>query len=143
MKASELDLKAVFILDNCVGYYDKVYATHKPLTDAATHPILNRVPLEIEARRKGLNSEIRRLEQLEPTQFGKKGFDPEEANTEYPFLLLAVAMGVDYATLKSPAAYFTAAESLRLYRIAHELLTLLPTLYPAIAAWSLALPPVL
>ena len=144
MKAAELGIKAAFILENAVGYYEKIYQTHKPLTDALTHPLLKRVPARIESHRPGLLFEIRDMEQMEPTQFGKKNYGPEEANSEYPFLMMGKdTSGNDIAELKLPGNYFTTAQSLAGYRSVLELLEALPVLYPAIAAWAISLPPLL
>lgn len=141
MKAAELGVKAVFILENAVNFYEKVYLTHKPLTDAVTHPLLKRIPATIENYRRGLLFEIQKLEQMEPTQFGKKHYGPEEANAEYPFLMSGKdAAGNAIAELKLPGDYFTSAQSLAGYQSVCELLEALPVLYPIMATWAVPLP---
>ena len=124
--------------------YEKVYATHKPLTEAASHTILNRIVKEIDKGHKGLAFDVQGLEKLEPKKLGAEKYDGSEANTEYPFLTLSVdASESKYTVLQSFALYFSGSKSLELYRLAQELLTLLPTLYPVIAGWSITLPPAL
>lgn len=83
------------------------------------------------------------MESLEPTQFGRGNYDPAagEANTEYPFLVkTSDAFGNTVARLQSPQAYFGDAQSLRYYRLAHELLMALRLLYPDMRKWRLSLP---
>ncbi len=143
MKASELGVKTVLLLDNAAGYYEKVYATHKPLTEIANHIILKRIPAEIDKGRKGLAFDIGQLEQLEPKKPGTEKFGVAEANTEYPFLMMAGDATVKYAVLNTPTAYFPPADALKYYRLGHELLTVLAAIYPVIAAWSITLPPIL
>lgn len=88
-----------------------------------------------------LSLEVRELEALEPNLFGRRNFEAAEANTEYPFLVKADGSpGQAAVAIKSPAQFFDLAASERYCRIAHDLLSALPVLYPAIAAWNITLP---
>jgi len=142
MKAGELGAKSVLILQNAMGIYDRVFNTHKPYTELESHPILRRLTHDLDAFRANLSLEVREMEGLEPKPFGKRNFEAAEANTEYPFLLRTTApSGASETEIRRPQVYFTQADSLRYCRIAHELLTALPTLEAVIASWRLVLPP--
>lgn len=143
MKAAELGIKSVLILEGAMGVYEKVFNTHKPLTEIEKHPLLKRLNPLLEAHRADLSLNVREMESLEPTQFGKGNYDPAagEANTEYPFLVKTLdASGNTVARLQSPQTYFDNAQSLRYYRLAHELLVALPLLYPDMKKWRVSLP---
>jgi len=84
---------------------------------------------------------IREMEGLEPKPFGRGRFEPGEANCEYPFLLKSAdATPLGQVEIKRPQTYFDLKNRLRYCRIAHELLTALVTLEPAIAVWEISLP---
>ena len=142
MKAGELGAKSVLISQNALGIYDRVFNTHKPYTELETHPILRRLTHDLDAFRAGLALEVREMEGLEPKPFGKRNFEAAEANTEYPFLLKTTdPSGGSSIEIRRPQTYFTQANSLRYCRIAHELLTALPSLEAVMASWQIALPP--
>jgi len=142
MKAGELGAKSVLISQNALGIYDRVFNTHKPYTELETHPVLRRLTHDLNAFRAGLSLEVREMEGLEPKPFGKRNFESAEANTEYPFLLKTTApSGSSSIEIRSPQTYFTQEDSLRYCRIAHELLTALPSLESVVASWQIALPP--
>ena len=147
MKAAELGAKSVLILHNALGIY-AIFNTHKPYTKIENHPVLKQLGADLDAYRSNLAMEVREMEKLEPTQFGDKNFGPEEANTEYPFLLkMTDPKGAAYAEINRPETYFTAADSpaapgsLHYCRIAHELLVAVASLEPMIGSWQVALPP--
>jgi len=143
MKAAELGAKSALILEGAMGLYDKVFNTHKPLTEIEKHPLLKRLNPRLEAHRTDLSLDVRVMESLEPTQFGKGNYDPAagEANTEYPFLVKTPdALGNTVARLQSPQTYFDAAQSLRYFLLARELLAALPLLYPPMGTWRVNLP---
>ena len=138
MKAGELGAKAILIQQNAMGIYDKVFNTHRPYTEMESHPILKSLAQELGSR---LSLEVRELEALEPNLFGRRNFEAAEANTEYPFLVKADGSpGQAAVAIKSPAQFFDLAASERYCRIAHDLLSALPVLYPTIAAWNITLP---
>lgn len=39
MKAAEMAIKAVLILEGSLGWWDRLQATHQPLTDVRQHPV--------------------------------------------------------------------------------------------------------
>lgn len=142
MKAGELGAKTVLILENALGIYDRVFNTHRPYTELESHPILRRLTHDLDAFRANLSLEVREMEGLEPKPFGKRNFEAAEANTEYPFLLKTTdASGEINTEVRRPQIHFIQADSLRYCRIAHELLTALPTLKAVMASWRIALPP--
>ncbi len=131
MKAGELGAKAVLILQNAMGIYEKVFNTHRPYTEMESHPILKTLSQELGSR---LSLEVRELEALEPNLFGRRNFETAEANTEYPFLVKANGTPEQAAVaIVSPARFFDQAASERYCRTAHDLLTALPALYSDVA----------
>jgi hypothetical protein len=143
MKTAETGVKAALILENVMGLYDRVFATHKPLTIIEGNRILKRLNSALEMQRAGLSADVKAMESLEPTAFGKGEYDPAKgaANTEYPFLEGRVDASANLSTvILSPQAYFSQADSLRYYLLSRELLTALPQLNPVMKGWGLPLP---
>src|SRR5690242_16661223 len=48
MKAAELGLKAVLIVEGSMGWWDQLQRTHKPLDEIRQHPVLKHVYQELE-----------------------------------------------------------------------------------------------
>jgi hypothetical protein len=138
MKAAELAVKPALILENAMGLYERIFGTHKPLTEIENHAVLRRLIPMLEAQRSDLSLELRAMESLEPTPFGKR---LGEANTEYPFLMkMTDASGNTVARLQAPEAYFRPVDGLRYYRLSRELLAVLPALYDEMKRWKVRLP---
>ncbi|MCA1595909.1 MAG: hypothetical protein LC772_05750, partial [Chloroflexi bacterium] len=130
-------------MDDVMGLYDKVFTTHKPLTTIESNRVLKRLNSDLEAQRAGLSTDVKAMESLEPTAFGKGEYDPTkgEANTEYPFLEgRPDASGVISTVIISPQAYFSEADSLKYYRLARELLAAVSQLHPVMRSWGFELP---
>jgi len=142
MKAGELGAKAALIQQNAMGVYDKMFNTHKPYTEMENHPILKRLAHDLEMHRRNLSLEVREMEALEPSLFGRRNFEAAEANTEYPFLMKVTdAAGDTKVVIQSPEHFFDLAKSERYCRIAYDLLLALAALYSPIATWKITLPP--
>ena len=141
MKAGELGAKAVLIQQNAMGIYDKVFNTHKPYTEIENHPILKRLLHDLESQRQNFSLEVREMEKLEPNLFGRRNFEAGEANTEYPFLTKETdAAGSTIVVIQSPEQFFELVQSERYCRVAHDLLHMIPILYPVMASWKIILP---
>ena len=146
MKAAELGMKCVFILDGALGWWDKLFASHKPFEDAKTHVILLYHAETLFKANASLKAGTQRLERLVPNQPGKQNFDPEkEENTEYPFVSVEYdnQNGRACVRVNEPRLYFDSSKSEDLYRIARDVLTAVQAAYPPVAAWQIVLPPAL
>ena len=143
MKAAELGLKGVLILEGSMGWWDQLQRTHKPLDEIRQHSVLKHVLQDLELHDAALITGVTAMEKLAPARPDAKSFTLEtQANTEYPFFYLqpAPAGGPDTAHLAGPSEYFTEPESLTHYRTGHALLTACEALYTPVAHWSLSLP---
>lgn len=143
MKAAELGLKAVLILEGSMGWWEQLQRTHKPLDDIRQHPVLKHVCQELEQHNAALIGGVTAMEKLAPARPDAKSFTFEtQANTEYPFFYLQPnpAGGPDTAHLVGPSEYFTEPESRTHYRTGHALLTACQNLYAQVGAWGISLP---
>jgi hypothetical protein len=143
MKAGELALKAVLIIEGSMGWWSELQRTHKPLEDIRQHPVLRHVYLELERHDAALIGQVTAMEKLAPARPDAKSFSFEtQANTEYPFFYLqpTPAGATDTAHLVGPSEYFTEAESRTHVRTGHALLTACQALYPPVSAWGIPLP---
>jgi len=132
MKSAELALKSALILEGAIGLYEKIFNTHKPLTDIKNHPLLGHIHHNLGQYRKKLPQNIEEVELLEPTLYTKVSPNPtNKANTTYPFLTLGQdTSGRKFARLVSPQSRFLEADSRKYYRFAHELSETLPFCIP-------------
>ncbi len=143
MKAAELGLKSILILDGALGWWDKLMTTHKPGEEISGHKILSQHILNLNAARPNLFKDVRLLEQLEPTKPGAQQFVTDnEANPEYPFVgeTTDSVTGRVYAKVYEPRLYFDYARSAEAFGIARDVLAAIQTAYPAVTAWQTALP---
>jgi AbiV len=143
MKAVELAIKAVLILEGSLGWWEKLQQTHQPLTDIEKHPVHKYHFEGLQRHSPSLVADVKAIEKLAPARPGAGPLTLEtQANTEYPFFYVAPtsAGGPDSAHLVGPSEYFTETESESHYRTAHELLTAYRGLYAAVTAWGFALP---
>lgn len=142
-KAAELGMKTVIILDGALGWWDKTFTTHSPLTDVKGLPIFRHHVVMLEEYRSTLIREVVELEGLAPTRPGAKAFDIElERNPEYPFLSYKVdpATGAGEFRLDAPSSYFVEAESQKYFNTAQELLNAVTIKYITVGQWTLSLP---
>jgi hypothetical protein len=147
MKAAELGIKSALILDNAMGWWEKLLAVHDPLTtiENTGRPILTRHYVAINNAAPALVVRIKALESLAPRSQAAGRFDRDTAgvaNPEYPFFTASVNPDKSIATeLNRPETFFDRQASLDHYDSARSLLELLPTLYADIATWAVPLPP--
>jgi hypothetical protein len=143
MKAAELGLKSVLIVDGSLGWWDRLQQTHKPLDEIRTHDVLKYHYQTLEQHNPALITAVAALEKLAPSRPDAKSFSLEtQANAEYPFFYLqpSAVGGPPTAHLVGPGEFFTDLDSLDHYRTAYELLTTYRALYSQIAAWKHHLP---
>jgi hypothetical protein len=82
MKAAELAIKAVLIVDGSLGWWDKIQQTHKPLEEIKNHPVLTHHYQRLRSHNPALIVGVTALEQLAPSRPETKGYKFEtQANT--------------------------------------------------------------
>jgi hypothetical protein len=143
MKAAELGLKALFILDGAMGWWPKAQDTHTPWNDASKVAILKRHQDILKAQLPTLEADITALEKLSPGKPNLNADGPDEqANTEYPFPSFDKdrSTGLYMASMHRPDLFFDRATSEVHYTTAHKLLVTLRIHYPTIASWRISRP---
>jgi hypothetical protein len=143
MKAVELAIKAVLIVDGGLGWWERLLQTHKPLNEIKNHDILGYHFRALEQHDRALVGKVVAMETLAPTRPDQKSFSFEsQVNTEYPFFYLRQdpAGGDPTAHLEGPRDYFDQSQSEDHYRTAHRLLTAYQILHAAVGAWGQRLP---
>ncbi len=143
MKAAELGVKTVVVLDGALGWWEKLFTTHSPLTEIKELPIFRHHRTILENHRSTLIREVVELESLAPTRPGARAYDIQhEQNPEYPFL----SHTIDNTTragsfrLDAPSSYFLEADSKKYFNTAQDLLNAITTQYIDVAQWQLTLP---
>jgi hypothetical protein len=144
MKAAEIAIKAVLILEGSLGWWEKLQQTHEPFNEIRQHALLKYHSRALEQHSPTLIAGLTALEKLAPSRPDKGPLTFEtQANTEYPFFYLqppAASGAEDTGHRVGPAEYFTEAESLKHYRTAHELMAVYQMLHAEVAAWGVGLP---
>lgn len=133
MKAAEFATKAALVLEGGLGFYEKLFGSHKPLTDTEGQRLFENLGALLDRARPGLRDDLKILEALTPQPFGAKKFDADETNTEYPYLERnphPLGLGMVVAHLVSPHARFDDMDSKKHYSVARETITLLSGAYP-------------
>ena len=146
MKAAEFGVKAVVILDGAMGWWEKIFLTHSPLSDIDRpdkpffqHHIAALNDYEGPSRtKKTLVTQVKAMENLVPAKPGGSYDVEAQQNPEYPFLSFDVAAGT--FVLVKPSAYFGESDSKKYYNTAQYLLTAVATQYAAVGGWGLTLP---
>ena len=135
MKAAELGFKAALILDGAFGWWENLFTSHSPLTDASAHVVLKQSTARLTP---GLVAVVKEMERFSPSRLGKKAFNnQEEDNPEYPYVLV---QGTN-ASLGKPSDFFAdPQDSHRYYEGARKLLMEITNLYISVAQWELTLP---
>ncbi len=108
MKAAELGVKAIIILNGAMGWWDKIFMTHSPLSDINNLSIFQHHVIALTSYKGTLVAEVIGMEKLAPAR-PSGSFDIEvQKNPEYPFLSyhsdLATGSG-DFRLIK-PSAHF-------------------------------------
>ena len=147
MKAGELGIKSVLVLDGAMGWWENLLKTHNPLTEIQNHLILKRHYAILENFEPNLAIRIKDMEKLAPSRAGAKGavnaFNEAEQNTEYPYLY----HGPDPATGRLitqgriPSQEFGEVQSRNHFTTARKLLAALTTLYRDVSSWGFLSPP--
>ncbi|HEY3330702.1 MAG TPA: hypothetical protein VGK19_11810 [Capsulimonadaceae bacterium] len=141
-KAVELAIKTSILLNNSMGWWDKVFSTHKPLDDIANHAVLKGIIPIVDAQDGSLRSAIIAIERLAPSAPGKNQFASDgEENTEYPYL--GLDNSADPTTLKifHPGEKFGLADSEKHLQTARRTLVAIAGGYKEVADWALKIPP--
>lgn len=145
MKAAELTIKSVVILGGALGWWDKIFTTHSPLSaisDSRTFPYFQHHIVALSRTDKTLVAEIKKMEKLAPlSPSGPYSLD-DQKNPEYPFLSYQPATEDALAEfrLNKPSTHFTQSESQAYYNTAQDLLTAAAAQYPVVGGWGLVLP---
>ena len=142
MKAAEFGVKAVVILDGALGWWDKVFTTHSPLSDINNLSPFDYHVITLAGYNKTLVAEVMVMEKLAPTR-PSGVYDIEvQKNPEYPFLSYhpePTTNSGDFL-LSKPSSYFGEADSKKYYNTAQDLLTAVTTQYAVIGSWDIAIP---
>ena len=81
MKAAELTIKSVVILGGALGWWDKIFSTHSPLSaisDSRTFPYFQHHIVALGQKDKTLVAEIKKMEKLAPlSPSGPYSFDDQ------------------------------------------------------------------
>ncbi len=148
MKAAELAIKCVVVLGGALGWWDKIFSTHSPLSaisDSRTFPYFQYHIVALGQKDKTLVAEIKKMEKLAPlSPSGPYSLDDQQ-NPEYPFLSYQTASEGVPAELRlnKPSTHFTQFDSRKYYSTAQDLLTAVAAQYATVGGWGLAVPPAL
>ena len=113
MKAAEFGVKAIIILGGAMGWWDKLFTTHRPLDDINRLRIFEHHIKMITAYKATLVSDVKELEGLSPAKPGGSYDISSEQNPEYPFLSYqqASANAPGKFRLSKPSTHFGEPES--------------------------------
>lgn len=139
LKAVELGLKSLLLLDGTTVLLDKLFQTHNVFTAIVVRHYRT-THLDILSTYDALlPSDIIQLEILIPSRQDIQNLDINQtANTEYPFY---AQIPPSIPALYIPGSHFGLPDSEKHFRTAHRLLSALQTLYPEIATWGIPLCP--
>jgi hypothetical protein len=108
--AQEVAVKAALIAENVLGNWEKIYKTHKPLTDISGVAEFRTIRNQLNRSRTGLVVDAEELEAFEPAGFTE--------NAEYPYYDKSGATVV----WVSPVAAFDQVRAASLCNVAREVL---------------------
>ncbi len=146
MKAAELAIKCVVILGGALGWWDKIFSTHSPLSTISnpqTFPYFQHHIVALGQKDKTLVAEIKKMEKLAPLSPSGPYSPDDQQNPEYPFLSFQAASDNAPAEfrLNKPSTHFTHSDSQKYYNTTQELLTAVTAQYATVGDWGLAVPP--
>ena len=142
MKAVELGVKSVLILNGASGWLDDILRTHDILKGIEGHPNITLSFLDALGRHDStLQSDIKLLEALVPVKQDVKKLEYEvAANTEYPFFAFKSGSPPSASLqLYAPGSHFVSSDSEKHFRTARRLLEALKKLEPEIKRWKVPL----
>lgn len=144
MKAAEFGMKSVIILSGAMGWWDKIFTTHSPLSDIDSRnlPFFQPHITTLTSYSGTLITDVKVMEKLSPAKPGGSYDMESQQNPEYPFLSYHPdpATGSGEFRLSKPSTHFGEADSKRHYNTAQDLLTAIAAQYATIGSWGLALP---
>jgi hypothetical protein len=143
MKAAEFGVKTVIILDGAMGWWDRVFTTHSPLSDMDNRDKPYFQPhIETFTNHSGtLVTEVKLMEKLSPAKPGGSYEIEAQQNPEYPFLSYHYDPTTNSGEfrLSKPSTHFGEADSRRYYNTAQDLLTAVASQYVTIGNWGLTI----
>jgi len=142
MKAAELGVKAMIILNGAMGWWDKVFMTHSPLGDISSLLIFRHHVVALTGYKRTLVADVIDMERLAPARPGGAYDINEQKNPEYPFLSYHPNPAEDSGAFRlgRPSTHFVQSDSTKYYNTAQDLLTAVASQYVTIGGWGLALP---
>ena len=145
MKAAEFGVKAVIVLDGALGWWDKVFTTHSPLSDIDSKnlPFFQPHVTALTRYSGTLVTDVKIMEKLSPAKPGGSYDAEAQQNPEYPFVSyqLDSATGGGAFHLSRPSTHFVEADGKKYYSIAQDLLTAVAAQYTAVGVWGPIIPP--
>lgn len=146
MKAAEFGIKTVVVLDGAMGWWEKIFLTHSPLSDIDRpdkpffqHHIETLNDYEgPSTTKKTLVTLVKAMENLVPARPGGSYDIEAQQNPEYPFLSFDVASST--FVLVKPSTHFREDDSRKYCNTAQDLLTAITTQYVTVGGWALTLP---
>lgn len=142
MKAAEFGVKSVIILDGAMGWWDKIFATHNPLSDIdnPNSPFQYHV-VTLAGHSGTLISDVKKMEKLSPGRPGGAYRIEEQQNPEYPFLSYHQdATGSNEFRLSNPSTHFGETDSKRYFNTAQDLLVAVAAQYAMVGGWGMVIP---
>ena len=144
MKAAEFGVKTVIILDGAMGWWDKIFLTHSPLSDmdSKDKPYFQPHIETLTNYRDTLVAEVKLMEKLSPAKPGGSYEIETQRNPEYPFLSYQSGSAGQPGKFRMnrPSTHFSEADSKNYYNTAQDLLTAVASQYATIGTWGLAIP---
>lgn len=142
MKAAELGVKAMIILNGAMGWWDKIFLTHSPLGDINNLAVFRHYVVALTDYKRTLVADVIDMERLAPARPGGAYDINEQKNPEYPFLSYHPNPSAESGTFRlgKPSTHFVEADSKKYYNTAQDLLTAVATRYIIIGSWGLAIP---
>ncbi len=142
MKAVELSLKSVLVVNGAAGWLEPALQTHRVFGEITRSALLTQKFLDALSNYDAqLFFDIELLEKLVPLKPDIKKLEISQAgNTEYPFFAFVPGANPSItARLYQPETYFTSADSAKHFSTAHRLLSALAMLDPEIKDWKVVL----
>ena len=142
MKAAEFGVKAILVLDGAMGWWDKIFTTHSPLSDMDNFPIFRHHIVTLGGHRATLVVDVKEMEKLAPARPGGSYDIEVQKNPEYPFLSYQSNPATNSGEfhLDKPSEHFKGTDSKRYYNTAQDLLTAAATQYATIGSWAITIP---
>ena len=138
-----MGIKTMIVLGNALGWWDKIFTTHSPLTDIKALPTFQSHIKILEGYSRSLIVDVVELESLAPIRPGGNYDINTQKNPEYPFLSFLSFNPVTNTggfRLDAPSSYFFDADSQKYFNTAQDLLTAITVHYAIVHNWKLVIP---